>query len=433
MPRSALTGSRIRDRRLAAGLRQADLARAAGISASYLNLIEHNRRRIGGKLVADLARALGCEVAQLTEGAEAVLLSGLREAAAAGGQGAEADRAEEFAGRFPGWAGLLAERHARVERLEREVEALSDRLAHDPQLSASLHEILTAVTAVRSSASILSGTEDLDPAWAARFLRILDAEGRRLAEGAEALVRYLDGPGAAEPAAATPQEEVEALFAGQGWHIAALEHPAAGPEAVAALVTGAAELRGTAARALARQALARYAKDARRMPLAEIAPRAAEGVGALAARFGVPAEAVLRRLAMLPGREAGLVVADAAGAITFRRPVRGFPLPRHGAGCALWPVFQALSRPGVPVASAVEMPGAGARRFLAEAIAAPLGAPDFGAPAVFEATMLLTPASTEGPALPVGPTCRICPREACRARREPSILGAAPGDGAASP
>ena len=46
MALSALTGTRLRERRQALGLRQADLAAQMGISASYLNLIEHNRRRI---------------------------------------------------------------------------------------------------------------------------------------------------------------------------------------------------------------------------------------------------------------------------------------------------------------------------------------------------------------------------------------------------
>ena len=51
MPLTALTGSRVRERRLALGMRQADLARDAGISASYLNLIEHNRRRVAGDVL----------------------------------------------------------------------------------------------------------------------------------------------------------------------------------------------------------------------------------------------------------------------------------------------------------------------------------------------------------------------------------------------
>ena len=83
MARDTLTGSRIRERRSVAGLRQAELARRVGISASYLNLIEHNRRRIGGKLLLDIAAVLDVEPSMLTEGAEAALLMALREAAAA--------------------------------------------------------------------------------------------------------------------------------------------------------------------------------------------------------------------------------------------------------------------------------------------------------------------------------------------------------------
>ncbi len=416
MPRGTLTGSRIRDRRVAAGLKQADIARAAGISASYLNLIEHNRRRIGGKVLADIAKALGVEVTALSEGAEAVLLGTLREASASG-PGAEADKAEEFAGRFPGWAALVAERHERVEELQRQVAALSDRLAHDPHLSASLHELLTAVTAIRSTTSILAGTDDLDPNWARRFLTNLDAEGRRLAEGAEALVRYLDGPGAAAVGPGTPQEEVEAFFAARDWH---LEEVEAGASAQA-VVARAEELRTAAGRALGFAAVERYAEDARRLPLAAVQPLAGEAPGALVERFGVGADVVLRRLAMLPGREAGLVVADGAGAITFRRPLAGFALPKQGAGCGLWPLYQALTRPAQPLSAVLEMPGGAPRRVRAEAVALPKpGA--FGGPTVFETTMLLTP-TTAAPGLPVGPTCRICPREGCAARREPSILG----------
>ena len=86
MVADTLTGSRIRDRRLIRGLRQADLARKIGISTSYLNLIEHNRRRIGGKLLNALADALDVEVSVLNQGAEASLIAALREAEAAARQ-----------------------------------------------------------------------------------------------------------------------------------------------------------------------------------------------------------------------------------------------------------------------------------------------------------------------------------------------------------
>jgi transcriptional regulator with XRE-family HTH domain len=78
MSRDTLTGSRIRERRLIIGMKQADLARHAGVSASYLNLIEHNRRRIGGKLLLDIAAILDVEASVLSEGAETALLATLR-------------------------------------------------------------------------------------------------------------------------------------------------------------------------------------------------------------------------------------------------------------------------------------------------------------------------------------------------------------------
>ena len=152
MVRSVLTGSRIRERRIDLGMRQARLAEACGISPSYLNLIEHNRRRIGGKLLNAIAEVLGVEAATLSEGADTGLIDALSNAAAEGIEaGPETDRSEELAGRFPGWARLLALQASRIGSLERTVEALNDRLSHDPHLAAALHDILSAATSIRSS------------------------------------------------------------------------------------------------------------------------------------------------------------------------------------------------------------------------------------------------------------------------------------------
>ncbi|MFC6584473.1 helix-turn-helix domain-containing protein [Sulfitobacter aestuariivivens] len=189
----ALTGSRIRERRVMAGQKQAELARQIGISASYLNLIEHNRRRIGGKLLLDIAGALGVEPQALTVGAEAALIATLREAAdEAGLSGPEADRADEFAGRFPGWADVLAGTRQRVTALEQTVEALTDRLAHDPYLAASMHELLTTAAAIRSTAAILNENKALEPEWRNRFHANINEDSQRLSDSAQALVAHLD-------------------------------------------------------------------------------------------------------------------------------------------------------------------------------------------------------------------------------------------------
>ena len=77
MVRDTLTGSRIRERRSIAGLRQADLARQIGISASYLNLIEHNRRRINPALLDRIAGALDIETEDLAAGGNPAVISDL--------------------------------------------------------------------------------------------------------------------------------------------------------------------------------------------------------------------------------------------------------------------------------------------------------------------------------------------------------------------
>ena len=82
MNRPQLTGSRIRALRMDRRLRQAELARRCDISASYLNLIEHNRRRIVGALLNRLARALQVDPVSLSEGAETALTSAVESAAA---------------------------------------------------------------------------------------------------------------------------------------------------------------------------------------------------------------------------------------------------------------------------------------------------------------------------------------------------------------
>ncbi len=430
MPRSALTGTRIRERRGVIGLKQADLARMIGISPSYLNLIEHNRRRVGSSLIEQFAAVLGVPPEALTEGAETLLLDGLRAAATAAAPPLpELDRIEEFAGRFPGWAALLTARHSRVVHLEQTVERLTDRMAHDPYLSTSLHEVLSAVSSVRSTAAILAEVEDIDADWRRRFLHNLQTDSVRLAESAEAMVAYLDGTTAEDAGLASPQEEMEAWLATQNYHLPMLERTQ--PPDFDAVIAGAGTvLASTSSRAMARDHMDRYRQDARLLPLAQFRAAVTElGVdpAALARRFSVDLPPVLRRLATLPDLQpaVGLVVCDGSGTLTFRKPLNGFALPRFGAACPLWPVYQTLARPMTPLRQIVDMPGpvAGARRrFRTYAFCHPKHPQGFDGPTVIEALMLILPAPDAEPGQPIGTGCRVCPRRDCVARREPSIV-----------
>ncbi|MEL6409401.1 MAG: helix-turn-helix transcriptional regulator, partial [Pseudomonadota bacterium] len=226
-----MAGTRIRERRIIRGLKQAELAHAAGISASYLNLIEHNRRRIGGRTLLQIAEVLEVEPTLIREGVQTSLLTTLREIAKQVPPPVneerelepELDRVEEFAGRFPGWAQLIANLNNQNSELQQNVNFLTERLSNDPKLSDALHEVISTVTAIRSTASILADTRELEPEWLMRFHRNINEDGKRLAQGAETLVKYLEGGPNADSDVLAPVEEVEAFLAHHSYHFAELE------------------------------------------------------------------------------------------------------------------------------------------------------------------------------------------------------------------
>lgn len=414
---SPLTGSRLRARRLAIGLGQSQLASTLGISASYLNLIEHNRRRIAEDLLVRVADALGMPVSSLREGAEGALLEGLRAAAAeVPASAAEADRAEDFVGRFPGWAAAVMALHRKARALDRAVKALNDRLTHDPHLSASLHEVLSAVSSVRTTSSILTDIDDLDAEWRARFLSNLSQDSERLSRGAEALAAYLDASEEeASTGFATPQEEVEAWAAALDWDLAA-----ANPFETSQHLTTA------AARQIAQDLHARARADLEAMPepgfsqaLRDCGPEPLS----LARRFGGDVMTAIRRIALAPGSGLGLVTCDASGMLILRKPVSGFHVPRFSAACPLWPLYTALARPGTPVEAVVALAGERGARFRVRAWCQSSHPEGFRGTELREAAMLILPepAGPE-PALLVGSTCRVCVRAVCPARREPAIV-----------
>lgn len=425
MPREGLTGSRIRERRSVAGLKQADLARSLGISPSYLNLIEHNRRRIGGKLLLDIARVLSVEPSMLTEGAEAALIATLRDAArGASLPNVEVERADEFAGRYPGWAEVLAAGHRRIATLERTVEALSDRLTHDPKLAASVHELLSTAAAIRSTASILADEKDIEAEWRDRFHANLNEDSKRLADSSKALVNYFEAGQEGADVANSPQEEVDTFLARHHYHFKELE---AGHKSVDEIIAEADHLSSATARTLARGMLNRMQADAQKVPMRAL-DAALESIGPdpilLAARLEAPIAVVLRRIAASTALDTGLVICDRAGSILLRKSVGQMVMPRFGAACALWPLFSALCQPGQVVRTPLVQLGRGRAYFDCFAVAEFVGEAQYNAPPLIEANMLLiaNPAGAGDAALEVGSTCGVCPKSACHGRREPSIL-----------
>lgn len=409
-------GARIRARRADRGMSQAELARRAGISASYLNLIEHEKRRIGGRVLSQIARALGTDATSLAEGARPGLDQALRRVAEAMATDPppETGRVEQLTTEYPGWSAVIGAQAQRIATLERQVAELGDRMAHDPVLSASVHDILSAATSIRSTAAILKDG-DLATEWLARFHRNVDEDSRRLARSAQGLASYLTAGEGASRDAVSPQEEVEAWLAARDFR-----------------VTGAEEAKAEDLSDRARVALDLYLAEVRADTAALPEDRLVGALAqtrdplALARSLGQSAGRVMRAIARLPeaaaGGPVGLVECDGSGAVLFRRPIPGFEMPRYGAPCSLWPLYQVLLMPQAPRRDTLRQFGADSRpveTWCAADIDHPEG---YGGPLVARITMLILPDPAEDPRPSVGSTCRLCPRDPCAARREATIL-----------
>jgi len=464
MPRNIL-GTRIRERRRTLGITQAELARRVGISASYLNLIEGNKRRIAGALLRRTAEALKLRLDELDGAAERRLLETLTEIAHQPdfrALGVEADNAGEMIGRYPGWARALAALTRSERAATSAAQVLADRLTHDPFLGETVHRMLTRIAAVRSAAEILAEYPDIPAAQRDRFHHILHEESRSLSDVGEALAAYFDKIGETDRSL-TPLDEVEALFEAREnrfeeieTEAAALAEATAGPapaprREIAAslaaerlgplidrLIAGQPQIETAPAHARARRALTGYATAAILAPMTDFAPRARAlgyDVEALADAFAVSVDTVCLRLTALPRDDEtprfGYFRANAAGTIIEMHGLPSLAVPRYATACPLWALYRAQQSPETVLRQRALFPAGDRFVFLARARSA--GPSGFGLPRHYLTDMLaLTEADAQRtvyapdagvPTEEVGPACRLCPRRACPHRVDDPLAG----------
>src|SRR5690606_37130370 len=130
-------GAWIRRKRTAAGLSQVALAQALGISPSYLNLIENNKRAIGGALLLRIGERLGIDLERLSGHNDARIISAIGELMAdpvMGGVEMEAGSIPDLVARFPEAGAALARLYHAYADANAEIEVLRHRLQSDPLL-----------------------------------------------------------------------------------------------------------------------------------------------------------------------------------------------------------------------------------------------------------------------------------------------------------
>lgn len=457
---NSIIGARIRQRRREIGVTQAELARRIGISPSYLNLIEWNKRRIAGSLLRRTADALELPLDDLEAASEKRLLDtlvGLAQHPLLRALGVESDRTSELIGRFPGWARALGALASSERDASARVQILSERLSNDPYLSETLHRMLTRIAAVRSTTEILTEYADLPDERRDRFNRIVHEEIRTLTDVGEALAAYLERTDHSERVL-TPVDEVEALFQARENHFREIEEagrpltPLLGdPQPVSRLnkaqsladehlsaviddvIERQPETRTAAARTRARRALRDYAVGAILMPMEPFAERSAAvryDIEVLSEMFSVGIDLVCHRLTALRRTDAvprfGYFRANAAGTIIEMLGLEGLSVPRYAAACPLWVLYRAQQSPETVIRQRVLFPSGD--RFVFVARARHAGQSGFGKPRHYITDMVAMTEEDAGFTVyrpeasatveEVGPSCRLCPRVTCLHRVE---------------
>ena len=436
-------GAQVRRAREERGLTQAALARLIAISPSYLNQIERDQRPLTVPVLLRLSAAVGFDAHALSEDEGARLVADLNAALtdpAAGVDEAVPDaEIRELVSGFPALARAIVVLHRRASDARRRVEemaiGLGARLPEGERLPVIPYdEVLDLVYDNRNHfAELDTAAEALPAADLARLLaerhgvRVVVGDDVRDRRRFDRGTRTLHLPRRLDGARRAFQMAVQ-------WCL--LEH--AGTLDRLTAVPG---LSGDESRALARIGLANYFAGAVLLPYgAFLAEAEATGydVGLLSDRFGVSIETVCHRLSTMqrPGA-AGVpfffVRVDRAGNISKRHSATDFHFSRIGGTCPLWNVYEAFSSPGRFITQVAQMPDGRTYLWVARTIGRRAGA--YGDPGVQFAVALgcdvrhaprLVYArglalSDPATAVPIGPGCRLCERDACPQRAFPLV------------
>ncbi len=458
-------GRRIRAARLEQNLSQAALAERLGISASYLNLLEHDRRSLTTALLLKLAQVLGLELRDLAAGTDAPLASDLAEVFADPlfeDHPVTPREVRELSESAPELARAVVRLHHAYTASRTSLDSMAQRLA-DTQDGGSedMSQDLAAIGRVRLSSEQVSDLLERNKNYfpeleseAARLWReaTIDRENlfgslsRHLQtrHGVRVTIRTVAEMRGAVRRYDVPRRELSlSEVLRRGSRNFQLAHQIGLLECSETLNRIAADqyLTTDESRALARVALASYFASAVLMPyddFFEAAEQLRYDIELLGHRFRASFEQVCHRLTNLhkPGSEGvafHMVRVDIAGNISKKFAPAGMRFPRFSGLCPLWSVHAAFLQPGMFRTQLSRLPDGTAFFSVARTVRRHSG--DFRTPAVMYAVALGCDLASArrvvyadgvdltniDAAMPVGITCRTCERISCEARAFPSL------------
>jgi predicted transcriptional regulator/transcriptional regulator with XRE-family HTH domain len=458
--KSVFLGRRIRPLRMRLGLSQVALAKRLGISPSYLNLVENDRRPVTTALLLDLSRALDVDLRTLAAGADAELLAALSEAFSdpvfEDHPLTSADL-HQFIESSPEVARAVLHLHHAYRNARATLETLGERLLDEQHEIGSVDRMRLSSEQVSEFIQRHGNYFPTLEAEAERVLADSDDEGHDLYGR---LTRHLEREHGVRVRILTVSEMAGAMrrFDPDGRELRLSEVLRRGSRnfqvavQIALLGSGAAldalvrdpALTSSESRALCRVALASYFAGALLMPYERFlhaAESARYDVELLGHRFRVGWEQACHRLTTLrrPGAEGVsfyMLRVDLAGNISKRFGAAGIRFPRFSGLCSLWNVHSAFLQPGRVRVQLSRLPDG--HTVLAVARTVERHSRGYGAPDapyavgigcdVREARRVVYADALDvesvAAAVPIGITCRLCERADCTARAFPSLGGA---------
>jgi predicted transcriptional regulator/transcriptional regulator with XRE-family HTH domain len=438
-----LIGRTVRRLRLERRMTQQALAARLGISASYLNLIEHDQRGITASLLLRIGETLRVDLATLSGTNERQLEAQLRETFADPLLNAEVVPDAEVAALASGSpaaarAVLALYRAWRVAREDSGGLALpSGRRILLPveEVRDFFNENGNHFPALETAAEAL--LSEMSPIPAEKNHAI--AERLRRKHGMTVTVGPLEGALRRYDANARSLYLSEMLpRESRGFYLAFQLALVEAREAVDLVIEQSAPSSPEAA-ALVRIGLLNYTAAALVMPYVAFhaAARALRhDVDHLAARFGVSFEQACQRLSSLqrPGLRGVpffFLRVDPAGNVSKRYSGAGFPFARYGGSCPRWVVHTALSTPGTIRVQVAQLPDGASFLCFARSVTAtpshygeppPLHVIAMGAQVAHAAEIAYADGlDLERAAVGIGLSCRMCDRQDCRSRAFPPL------------
>lgn len=447
-------GAKIRAVRREKGLTQAQLAERLGISASYLNLIEHHRRALPAPLLIKLAGVLDLDLRALSEDQHARTLADLMEVFGDpmfDPHDVTNAEVRELVTASPTAARAVVTLYQAYRAAREAADTLTAKLSdgdlegvdssHLPteEVSDLIQRHMNFFPELEEGAEALWREARLDRDYLytslVRHLGTLGVEVRiaRAAELGSAVRRYDPESKAlllSEVLRRGSRNFQLAYQIGVLAHADVLDRFAADPR-----------LTSDAARALARVALASYFAAAVLMPYGpflEAARQERYDVDLLGHRFRASFEQICHRLTTLrrPGAEGvpfHMVRVDVAGNISKRFSASGLRFARFAGACPRWNVFEAFGTPGMFRVQLSQMPD-GARYFwIARTVNREGGgwhaprsvlAIAMGCEARHARELVYADGidlEGHGAVVPVGLTCRLCDRMDCEQRAFPPL------------